>query len=137
MGRREDKCLLEVLHSSQLSLAQTASGSVMETCANGICAGAGSATVDVMPSGVAFRVLAATSLGAESQSPLVSCRGELDKLGIHYRHPVAKHGIVAEIGSGSPRFALRTDMDALPIEVRFDLIGDLQLPELSLSGQAP
>ncbi len=70
-----------------------------------------------MPSSDAFSVLAATSLSAGSQSPLVSCRGELDKLDIHYRHPVAKHGIVAEIGSGSPRFALRTDMDALPIEV--------------------
>ena len=85
-----------------------------------------------MPSGDALSVVAAASLTVGSQSPLVFCRGELDKLGIRYRHPVAKHGIVAEIGSGSPRFALRTDMDALPIEVR----PQFQMPlVLQLSGQ--
>ena len=39
----------------------------------------------------------------------------LDDLRIEYESGVAKTGVVAYLGQGSPRFALRADMDSLPI----------------------
>lgn len=53
-------------------------------------------------------------------------RQQLKALGIPFKHPVAVTGIVATIGTGKgPRYALRSDMDALPIKVR---VTDKYLP---------
>jgi len=57
-------------------------------------------------------------LGYEEFETSKLIREELDKLGVPYKHPVAVTGIIGFIGTGkSPFVAIRTDMDALPIQV--------------------
>ncbi|KAH1240227.1 IAA-amino acid hydrolase ILR1-like 4 [Glycine max] len=56
-------------------------------------------------------------LGYEEFETSKLIREELDKLGVPYKHPVAVTGIIGFIGTGkSPFVAIRTDMDALPIQ---------------------
>lgn len=44
-------------------------------------------------------------------------RDKLDTLGVPYKYPVIKTGVVGSIGKGKPVIALRADIDGLPIEV--------------------
>jgi len=57
-------------------------------------------------------------LAFEEERTSAYLRQQLKALDIPFRHPVARTGIVATLGFGTPRFALRSDIDALPITVR-------------------
>ncbi|XP_051148103.1 IAA-amino acid hydrolase ILR1-like 4 [Andrographis paniculata] len=67
--------------------------------------------------GVRRRIHENPELGYEEFETSKLIRDELDKIGVHYKHPFAGTGVVGFIGSGKPPFvALRADMDALALE---------------------
>lgn len=60
-------------------------------------------------------------LGYEEVRTSTLIRQKLDELGIAYRHPIAKTGVLATIGGEGPCVGLRADIDALPIEEAADV----------------
>lgn len=60
-------------------------------------------------------------VGFELPKTVAYVSGELDKMGIAYTDKYGTCSLVADLGQGDTMIALRTDMDALPVEEKVDV----------------
>lgn len=69
-----------------------------------------------------WRLQPQAPLTTADECPPAAARAQLKDLGIHFKQyskPAgAKTGVVGTLGSGEPRFLLRSDIDALPVTVK-------------------
>lgn len=78
--------------------------------------------------GIRRKIHESPELGFEEFETSKLIRAELDRMGISYKYPFAETGIVGYVGTGSPPFvAIRADMDALAMQVCFNLVGSCSL----------